>query len=326
MLNWFWVAELAFALIAYMILDGFDLGVGVLTGFACSARDQMVASISPVWDGNGTWLVIAGTIMFGAFPSVYSILLPALYAPLSAMLFGLIVRGVAIEFRHKAHRSRWVWNVLLFAGSLLAAFAQGVAVGAYARGLPVDNLRYVGNGFEWLAPFPLWCGLGLVLGYTLLGASWLVLKGEGALQRTGRIAMRRVAPMAMLFVASILVATLSTENAVKARWFGHPALFMLPLVCLSTFFYAPIAARRGGRAAYVFVCVGCVSMLLMLAVSYLPFIVPFDVTLSAAAAPAASQTFMFWGAGLFVLPLIVLYTWVAYSVFRGKVSQDQAYH
>lgn len=326
MLNWFWVAELAFALIAYVLLDGFDLGVGILTPFAGDARDEMIASISPVWDGNGTWLVIAGTILFGAFPSVYSILLPALYVPLSAMLFGLIMRGVAIEFRHKAHRSRWVWDVLLFAGSLLAAFAQGVAVGAYAQGLPVDNLRYVGNGFEWLSPLPLWCGLGLVLGYMLLGAGWLVLKGEGALQRTAGVAISRLAPMAMLVVASILAATLLTENAVKARWLDHPTLFALPVACLLTFLYAPVAARRGGRASYACVCVGCVSMLLMLAASYLPYIVPFDVTLSAAAAPPASQTFMFWGAGLFVLPLIVLYTFVAYSVFRGKVSNDQTYH
>jgi cytochrome d ubiquinol oxidase subunit II len=326
MLNWFWVAELAFALVAYLILDGFDLGVGVLSAFAGSARDEMVASISPVWDGNGTWLVIAGTILFGAFPFVYSILLPALYAPLSAMLAGLILRGVAIEFRHKAVRSRWVWDVMLFAGSLLAAFAQGVSVGAYAQGLPVDKLRYTGNGFEWCTAFPLWCGLGLVLGYALLGAGWLVLKGEGSLQHLGRVATSRLAPVTTLFVASILAATLCTEHTVETRWLAHPALFILPVVCVLALLYSPIAARRGGRASYVLAGIGCVSMLLMLAASYLPYIVPFDVTLSAAAAPPASQTFMFWGAGLFVLPLIVFYTSVAYSVFRGKVSKDQTYH
>ncbi|CAB3779473.1 Cytochrome bd-I ubiquinol oxidase subunit 2 [Paraburkholderia ultramafica] len=326
MLNWFWVAELAFALIAYLMLDGFDLGVGMLTAFAGGARDEMVASISPVWDGNGTWLVIAGTILFGAFPAVYSILLPALYVPLSVMLAGLIVRGVAIEFRHKAVRSQWVWNVLLFVGSLLAAFMQGVSIGAYAQGLPVDNLRYTGNGFEWCSAFPLWCGLGLVLGYTLLGAGWLVLKGQGAVQRIGRLAMSRLAPLTALFVASILATTLLTEHTVETRWFAHPALFVLPIACLLALLYAPVAARRGGQSSYVFVGVGCVSMLLMLAASYLPYIVPFEVTLGAAAAPPASQTFMFWGAGLFVLPLIVLYTCVAYSVFRGKVSKNQAYH
>ncbi|MEK7887890.1 cytochrome d ubiquinol oxidase subunit II [Burkholderia contaminans] len=326
MMNWFWFVELAFALVAYLVLDGFDLGVGMLTAFAGDARDEMIASIAPVWDGNGTWLVIAGTILFGAFPSVYSIVLPALYAPLGMMLAGLIMRGVAIEFRHKAVRSRRIWDVLLFAGSLLASVMQGVCVGTYAQGLPVDHLRYAGNGFEWCSPFALWCGASLALGYALLGSGWLVLKGRDALQRIGRDAINRLAPITALFALSILASTLLTETAVETRWLLHPLLFALPIAACLTFLYAPTAARREGASAYLFAAAGCIAMVLMLAASYLPFIVPFDITLDVAAAPRSSQTFMFWGAGLFVLPFIVFYTYVAYSVFRGKASSVHAYH
>ncbi len=329
MLDWFWLVELAFALAAYIVLDGFDLGVGILSGFApgASRRDEMAAAITPVWDGNGTWLVIAGTILFGAFPAVYSIAIPALYAPLSAMLAGLIMRGVALEFRHKAHSSRWVWNLLLFAGSLLAAFAQGVAVGTYAKGLPVVQMHYAGNGFEWATAFPLWCGLGAVLCYALLGAGWLVLKGETELRKFGCAALSRLTPITVVVVAAMFAATLVSHRVIAARWAVHPALFVLPALCVVTLVGAPLSARRGeGRTPFILVAASCALLLLMLVTSYLPYVVPFDLTLTQAAAPASSQTFMFWGGGLFVLPLIVAYTYVAYTVFRGRVSSDHAYH
>ncbi|MEX3982518.1 cytochrome d ubiquinol oxidase subunit II [Paraburkholderia sp. EG287A] len=329
MLDWFWLAEFAFTLAAYVVLDGFDLGVGILSGIAGSApaREEMLASISPVWDGNGTWLVIAGTILWGAFPPVYSIVLPALYIPLAAMLFGLIMRGVSIEFSHKAKRSRWVWDALLCVGSIVAAFMQGVAVGSYAQGLPVSALRYVGNGFEWCGAFPLSCGMAVVLGYAVLGAGWLVLKGEGRLQQFGRTAVSRLVPFASLFIASIFVTTLVTHREIEARWLAHPVLFLLPLLSLLAFAGSSSAARAGSaRHPYVLAAAGCVLLLLTLAVSLLPYVVPFDLTISEAAAPASTQKFMFWGAGLFVLPLIVAYTYIAYSVFRGKVSHEHGYH
>ncbi|ALL70324.1 cytochrome bd-I ubiquinol oxidase subunit 2 apoprotein (plasmid) [Paraburkholderia caribensis MBA4] len=329
MLTWLWIAELAFALAAYVVLDGFDLGVGILSGFIgnMSLRDEMLATISPVWDGNGTWLVIAGTIMWGAFPPVYSIVLPALYIPLAVMLIGLIMRGVAIEFSHRAGQSRWVWDMLLFVGSLLAAFMQGVSVGTYAQGLPVSQLRYTGTGLEWCSAFPLWCGTALVLGYVVLGAGWLVLKGEGRLQQFGRTAASRLAPLAMLFAASIFVTTLVAHREVEARWLAHPALFVLPLLCLLTFFGSSQTARSGSaRLPYALAAASCLLLLLTLAASLLPYVVPFDVTIFDAAAPESTQKFMFWGAGLFVLPLIVVYTYVAYWVFRGKVSREHGYH
>ncbi|MBB5469756.1 cytochrome d ubiquinol oxidase subunit II [Paraburkholderia sp. CI2] len=329
MLEWLWLLAFIFALVAYVSLDGFDLGVGVLSGFAKkrALRDQMLASIAPVWDGNGTWLVIAGTTLFGAFPAVYSIMLPALYGPLAGMLTGLIMRGVAIEFSHKAERSRWVWDAMLFAGSLLAAFMQGVSVGTYAQGIPVMNLRYTGSSLEWCDAFPLWCGVALSLGYATLGAGWLVLKGDRTLQEFGRAAARRLMPLVIVAATSVVVLTLVMHGGVRARWFAHPVLFFLPVLALLAFCAAGWAARHGSpKLPYLYTAASFVLLLLALVGSYLPYIIPFQVTLSDAAAPPASQAFMFWGAGLFVLPLIVLYTCVAYSVFRGEVSKDQAYH
>jgi len=329
MLQWFWLVVLAFALAVYLALDGFDLGVGILSGLIGDAelRDEMVASISPVWDGNGTWLVTAGTILFGAFPPVFAILLSALYIPLAGMLAGLILRGVALEFRHKAERSRWIWDLLLCAGSLLATFMQGVAVGAYAQGLPVTKMHFSGTGMEWCSSFPLWCGVGLVLGYMLLGAGWLVLKGYGRLSAFGHAAVQALVPMVVLITASILVITLMTQPEIGTRWFSNPILLVLPALGLLSFGGAWVTSRHSAALhPYVFSVLGCVLILLMLVASCLPYVVPFALTLSEAAAPPASQSFMFWGIGLFVLPMVVGYTWVSYSVFRGKVSRDQAYH
>ncbi|TCG02936.1 cytochrome d ubiquinol oxidase subunit II, partial [Paraburkholderia steynii] len=232
MMTYFWLAQLALALLVYVVLDGFDLGVGVLSGFAGNSqrRDAMVASISPVWDGNGTWLVIAGATLFGAFPNVYALLLPAFYLPLAGMLIGLIARGVAIEFRHKTVRGRWMWDLCFFAGSLLAAFMQGAAVGAYVQGLPVQNMVFVGTGLEWASPFALSCGLSLVLGYGLLGAGWLALKTEGDVQAFGYDAIKRLLWMTLLAIAGVFATTLASDPQVAARWREHSALYVLPAV------------------------------------------------------------------------------------------------
>jgi cytochrome bd ubiquinol oxidase subunit II len=328
MLTWLWLAELASALAAYVVLDGFDLGVGILSGAIHQAvlKDDVLASISPVWDANGTWLVIAGTVVWGAFPPVYSIVLPALYIPLAAMLAGLVVRGVATEFRHKAERSRPLWDFLVFAGSLIAAFAQGVSVGTYMQGLPVTQLRYAGDGFEWCGAFPLWCDLSLVLGYAVLGAGWLVLKGRVGTQRFGLAATRLLMPIAVLLAASIFAATLVRHREVGARWLAHPALFVLQVLCLLAFVGSSRAAQaRSARLPYVLVASSCVLLLLTLGVSLLPYVVPFQVTIFDGAAPASTQEFMFWGTSLFVVPLIVIYAYVGYAVFRGNVNSGRGY-
>ncbi len=325
---WFWVAELAFALAAYLVLGGFDLGVGLLSGVVRSptVRSEMVDTISPVWDGNGTWLVIAGTILFGAFPGVYAIVLPALYIPLTAMLAGLVLRGVAIEFRHKAVSSRGIWDAMLCLGSFLAAFAQGVSVGTYAHGLPVSGLQYAGNGFEWCQPFCLWCGLALVIGYAALGAGWLILKSEGALQQFARAATTRLVPLTALVAGSVFILTLRMHPVVAERWFAHPVMFVLPTLSLGALVAGALAARSvAASRAYLWTALACVLLLLTLAISYLPLIIPDALTLAQVAAPPSSQSFMFWGAGLFVTPFIVAYTYVSYSVFRGKLRLPAAY-
>lgn len=328
-MNYFWLAELAFSLVMYVVLDGFDLGVGVLSGFAGSAqrRDAMVASISPVWDGNGTWLVIAGATLFGAFPDVYGLLLPAFYLPLAGMLIGLIARGVAIEFRHKTVRGRWMWSVSFFAGSLLAAFMQGAAVGAYVQGVPVRNMEFVGTGLEWATPFALWCGLSLVLGYGLLGAGWLALKTEGEVQTFGYVASKRLLWMTLLAIAVVFAATLALHPQVEARWREDGALYVLPVVGLLASAGIAYGHRsHSGRLSFCMTVLLFVVSFLALAASYLPYIVPLSVTLQDAAAPESSQIFMFWGAGLFVMPMVVGYTWVAYRVFRGKVGKANMYY
>jgi cytochrome bd ubiquinol oxidase subunit II len=329
LMNYFWFCELAFALVMYVVLGGFDLGVGMLSGFAGSAkrRDAMFSSISPVWDGNGTWLVIAAATLFGAFSNIYAVLLSAFYLPLSGMLIGLIARGVAIEFRHKTVRDRWMWDFCFFAGSLLAAFMQGAAAGAYAQGLPVQNMEFVGTGFEWASPFAMWCGASLVLGYALLGAGWLVLKTEGDVQTFAYTAIKRLVLMTLLAITVVLVATFASHPQVAARWHEHRELYVLPAIGVLA--AAGIGYGERARSLRVSFCMTILLFIvcfLALAASYLPYIVPFSVTLQAAATPEASQTFMFWGAGLFVMPLIIGYTWLSYKVFRGKIDESAAYH
>lgn len=330
MLPCFWLAVLALTLALYTVLGGYDIGVGILSGFAgrrSELRDRMAASISPLWDGNGTWLIVAGTVLFGAFPAAYSILLSALYQPLAVMLAGLVLRGVAIEFRPKAVASRWVWDLAFCTGSLLAALMQGVAVGLYAQGVPVAGQEYSGNGHEWLSAFPLGCGVVLALGYALMGASWLALKGEGELLAFARAAVRRLAPLVMLGAALVFVTTVELHPQVAERWVAHPSLLVLPALDLVSLLLAfRSASRPAAPQPFAFIAAASVLLLLSLAVSYVPYLVPFRLTLTDLAAPESSQRFMFWGAGLFALPLVVAYTWVVHAVFRGKVRLEDVYH
>ncbi|PMS19787.1 hypothetical protein C0Z18_13270 [Trinickia dabaoshanensis] len=208
MLAWLWPAQLAFGLAAYLVLDGFDLGAGILSGLTTSAsrRIRIVASIAPVWDGLGIWLMTAGTLLFGVFPAIYSISLPALHAPLAAILAGLLVRGIALEFRRQTHASPRVWHPLLFAGSLLAAFAQGVAIGTCVKSVPFGRISHVGNELAWASVFPLWCGVGAALCYALLGAGWLALQGDPDLQRFACAALGRLTPLTIGVLAAMFAA------------------------------------------------------------------------------------------------------------------------
>jgi len=321
----FWVAVLAISVLLYVLLDGFDLGVGILFGITgdTERRAAMLSAISPVWDGNETWLVVTGVILWGAFPPVYATLLSAFYLPLLLMLAGLILRGVAFEFRARAERSRRVWDIAFAGGSLVATFIQGLTVGALVEGLPIAEGRYSGGDFGWLSPFALLCGVGLCLGYALLGACWLVKKCEGETREQAYRLIPRLAIGLLIFLFVVFVYALAAHLKVMDRWLQRPYLLVFPI--LGTIAMARLAHgivwRRDG-VPFAMVALTFSAAFGTLAISFWPYMIPFSITIDNAAAPHASLAFMFWGAGLFVFPLMLVYAAVNYSVFRGKVRPD----
>jgi len=318
----FWVALLALTTLLYVLLDGFDLGVGILFGLTNDegVRRKMLAAISPVWDGNETWLVFTGTILWGAFPRVYATLLSAFYLPIILMLGALILRGVAFEFRYKSLGSRWIWDLGFSGGSLIATFVQGTAVGALAKGLPMVDGHYVGGSFGWLSPFACLCGAGLCFGYALLGAGWLVLKCEGYLRDRAYALLRPLTVGVFVFLAVAFVYALALHLRIMDRWLERPCLLVFPAVGLA----ASIVLARGimgryDRLPFFTTAVIFLSAFGTLAVSFWPFMIPFAITIDQAASPPSSLWFMFWGEGLFVMPLVLTYTAGVYRVFGGKL-------
>jgi len=321
----FWVSVLALAVLLYVLLDGFDLGVGILFGFARkeASRRAMMRAVAPVWDGNETWLVVSAVVLWGAFPLAYSILFAALYLPVLFMLVGLVLRGVAFEFRERASEAfRWLWSVAFFGGSLLAAFMQGVMVGALVEGLAIGDGHYAGGAMNWLTPFAVLSGLGLCLGYALLGAGWLLVKSDGEL----RGAARRWIPRLALALLAVLIAVfgyaLSKDLRILHRWLERPYLFVFPAGAAAA---AAILASRARQERYrdqtpfkVMTILFATAFSSFL-ISFWPYMIPFAVTIDEAAGPHSSLAFMFWGEGLFILPLMLFYTSVAYRVFRGKL-------
>ena len=318
----FWATALGFSLLLYVVLDGFDLGVGMLFPFAAGeqSRQQMMEAVSPVWDGNETWLVISGATLFAAFPEAYAILLGAFYLPVIVMLCGLILRGVAFEFRNKTERYRWVWSGSFFLGSLVASFAQGTAIGAFVQQIPVHDGVFAGSIFSWLSPFALLCGVGLCLGYAMLGAGWLILKTEGMVRDFSYQAMAILLCGVMVFLLAAAVSVFAMHLRVADQWQQRPVLFVFLVAgaaALATTLYAVV--RERDRLLYPMAVVMFVAAFCTMVLAVLPYIVPFSVTLTEAAAPPSSLAFLFWGAGLVVLPLTVIYTGVVYFIFRGKV-------
>jgi cytochrome bd ubiquinol oxidase subunit II len=326
-----WTIILAFGVFMYVLLDGFDLGVGILFPFAPDdrARDMMMNSVAPIWDGNETWLVFGGLALFVAFPLAFAIIIPAVYFPILVMLLGLIFRGVAFEFRPTAREHGRLWDSAFFLGSLVATFAQGCVLGKFVQGFAVDGRQYAGTAWDWVHPFVLAVGLGLVFGYWLLGATWLVMKTDGALQEWAR-GKARVALFGVLaFIAMVSAWTPFLDARIAARWFAWPNIALLAPVPLVT---AAIAwwlwrALAGPRDAAPFVAaMGLFAMCYVgLAISILPFIVPPSITLWQAASAPQSQAFTLIGA-LFLLPITFMYTGWSYWVFRGKVRGPAGYH
>lgn len=327
-----WAVIIIFGVMMYVVMDGFDLGIGILFPFvqAEGDRDVMMNTVAPVWDGNETWLVLGGAALFGAFPLAYSVVLEALYLPLILMLVGLIFRGVAFEFRFKARaHKRHIWDKAFIWGSLVATFFQGVALGAFIEGFKVVDRKFVGGTLDWLTPFTLFSGLGLIVAYALLGCTWLIMKTEGPLQQK----MHEVArPLALVLLAVIGVVSLWTPIAypqIADRWFSMPNLvwFMpVPLLVLVTFYQLLRAVQR--RAHYLPFLLTLVLIFLGysgLGISLWPNIIPPSISIWDAAAPPQSQGFMLVGT-LFILPFILGYTFWSYYVFRGKVTHDDGYH
>lgn len=319
----FWACVLALSLLLYVLLDGFDLGVGMLLAIAPSERtkQQMIDAISPVWDGNETWLVISAAILFGAFPLVYALLLSAFYLPLLVMLAAVILRGVAFEFRGSATRTRWLWEGGFIGGSYAATFVQGLTVGALVQTLPVHDDQYVGGPFGWFSPFAVLCGFGLCLGYALLGSAWLVYKITGEARELGYHVLPRLVLAVLAFLVVAFVYALILHLQVLDRWLERPFLGVFPVMGLVACAGLLVSAkRRSDRLPFAMATLLFVAAFATMAFSFLPYMVPFSITIAEAAAPSSSLSFLFWGAGMVVLPITLLYTMAIYLVFRGKTA------
>lgn len=325
-----WTALIAVAVFAYVLMDGFDLGVGILFPFLARGeeRNQSMNSIAPVWDGNETWLILGGGGLMAAFPLAYAVIMPAVYAPLIAMLLGLVFRGVAFEYRWRTARGRWAWDLSFFGGSLLAAFSQGVILGAILQGIAVDGRAYSGGWWDWLSPFSMLTGLSLVIGYGLLGATWLNMKTEGALQDKARMMSFRLAIGMFIAIAAVSAATPFLDARYAERWFAWPNVLLaaqVPLLVLIAGVLLFRALHKRHDAAPFLLSLVLFSLGgLGLGISVFPYVVPTQITVWQAASPPSSLGFMLVGA-VILIPVILAYTGYAYWVFRGKVK-DEGYH
>jgi len=330
-LAFIWAALIAFSVLAYVVLDGFDLGIGILFPLFPNKhdRDVMTNSVAPVWDGNETWLVLGGGGLLAVFPLAYATIFPALYMPIIAMLLGLIFRGVAFEFRWRTTRGSIWWDRGFAGGSILAAFTQGIALGALVNGIKIENRAYVGGWWDWLTPFSILTGIAVVVGYALLGATWINLKTSGELQaRARKIAMGAgVGTLALICVVSLWTPFINPVYF--ERWFGFPTAFFSALVplllaCCAVALWHGLTTDKhlqpflAALGLFVLSFVG-------IGISFFPYIVPGALTIQEAAAPESSLLFLLVGAAV-LIPIILIYTAYAYWVFRGKIDPEEGYH
>jgi cytochrome d ubiquinol oxidase subunit II len=326
-----WAGVLGIAVAMYVILDGFDLGIGILFPFTKteSERDQMMRSIAPFWDGNETWLVLGGGGLFVAFPRAYAAIMPALYLPVILMLLALVFRGVAFEFRTVAETSKRYWNFAFTGGSVLAALCQGAILGGLIQGIRVENGAYLGGAFDWATPFAALCALGVLVGYALLGATWLVMKTEGAVAERARSQAKLLLLAVLAFMAIVSLWTPLAFERIAARWFSTPNIFYLwpvPILTALTAFVGWRSLDQGGELLPFLSAIGLFLLgYLGLVISVFPYLVPPSLTIWQTAAAPASQTFMLIGT-LALLPIILGYVVFVYWLFRGKVREGETYH
>jgi cytochrome d ubiquinol oxidase subunit II len=330
-LAFIWAGLIAFAVLTYVILDGFDLGIGILYPFARSEKDRdlMMNSVAPVWDGNETWLVLGGGGLFAVFPLAYAIIMPALYMPITIMLLALVFRGVSFEYRWRTVRWKGFWNYAFFGGSIVAAFTQGIALGALVQGIKVSDRAYAGGWFDWLTPFSILTGFAVVVGYALLGATWLVLKTEGDLN----VQMRRYAwwlgAGTLALIGTVSLITPFLDPIYFERWFNLPGSLvsmLVPVIMLGlvwTFF----TSLNDGKDLQPFLsALGFfVVSFIGIGISFYPMMVPPSLTIWQVAAPDSSLAFALVGAAI-LIPIILGYTAYAYWVFRGKMDPAEGYH
>lgn len=314
---------LGFIIIMYVILDGFDLGIGILFPFAGSEkdRDTMMNSIAPVWDGNETWLVFGGAMLYGAFPKVYGLLLPILYMPIMLMLVALIFRGVSFEFRFKAKKSKAIWNWAFAISSVCATFFQGVILGAFVQGFAVNENAMVINKIHWLTPFSLCTGIALVCGYALLGATWMVIKSTGKLQRIMAHHARGLIVLVSLFLIFVSIWTPLHSDEIFNRWYSFPnIIFLSPLPLFAAFALYQVWRNLNTDSEYkpfIYSIIVFLCAYIGIGISVYPYLIPNQMTIWQAAAPDSTLKFILMGV-VIMLPILLAYTLYAYHLFRGK--------
>lgn len=325
-----WSGIVALAVFLYVLLDGFDLGCGILFPFAPThqCRDKIMNSIAPFWDGNETWLVMGGGGLLIAFPVAFAIIIPAVYIPIIVMLIALIFRGVAFEFRFKAERSRYIWDVAFHFGSLIATFAQGLVLGAFVQGITVDGDKFGGGPVDWLQGFPIFCGIALICGYSLIGATWLVKKTDGETKEWARKSAQYMLVMVLIMFGLVSLWVPFLDANIKARWFGGlNMLYLSPLplasLVIAFFIYRGLKNDDNYKPFFLTMALFCCAFL-GLAISLWPYAVPRSVTIWDAASPPETLSLLLVGTAI-VLPVVLCYTFYVYWVFRGKVTHEGYY-
>ena len=330
-----WTGVVVFALFMYVLLDGMDLGIGILFPYAKNKyfRDQMMNAIAPVWDGNETWLIMGGVALFCAFPVVYAAFLPSVYIPLILMLMGLILRGVAFEFRFKskATQGRMLWNTAFSFGSLLATFCQGIILGSFIHGTNIENGQFVGGPFDCFHGFSVIIALALIFTYGLLGACWLIRKTDGEIREWVTLQAKILFPLMIVGLVFISVWSPYSDEIIYNRWFTAPTLYYvaaIPILMAIVLFFLyrslytnPDVDRRPYQLMILMVILGFVG----LGISFFPYALPKTLTIWEAASPLNTQVFALIGI-VIMMPVVLCYTAYTYYVFRGKVTENMSHH